>query len=143
MTKKKKPGKPASLKLWQEALILLSGCAVTGIIAGGIVGIIAGLILKNRFFGFGGLVGGTAGMLIGYPVGIITGLVLGRKLLRFEGSLWLGIIGCLAGSAGFLAAAEAFQIVAAYSLTAYFIIAPVLGAGLFLLGRVWGKKKRK
>jgi hypothetical protein len=143
MGKKQRPRKPAPMKLWQAALILLSGSAVLGVITGGIAGIIAGLILKDRFFGLGGLVGGAAGMLIGYPAGIINGLILGRKLLKLEGSLWLGILGCLAGSAGFLALAEPLQIVAAASLTAYFIVAPLLGTGGFLLGRAWRKKPIK
>ncbi len=76
---------------------MLLGSAITGILAGILGAVILSALLSDGYAGWGGLVGAIMGMAIGYPVGVFIGLVIFRKLLRYNGSLILGLIGVIVG----------------------------------------------
>jgi len=56
---------------------MLIGIAFSGFIIGGIAALIGATMMKNSFFGFGGILGSVAGLIIGYPVGgrVICGII--------------------------------------------------------------------
>ena len=74
------------------------GIALFGAVFGLLAALIGVQMLEGELAGFGGLVGAVAGMVIGYPVGVIIGIFLVNKLLRYRGSLLLGIIGGILGA---------------------------------------------
>jgi hypothetical protein len=136
MSKKKKisTSRPP-MKQPQAFLLMLAGCVVGGAVVGGIVGVIAALVMRNSLFGLGGLAGALLGMMAGYPIGNIVAMLIMKRWLRQDGSLWLAATLCLVGAAGSLGAAELLNISLAISLPAFFIAAPVLGAVGFRVRR--------
>ena len=123
------------MKQPQAFLVMLGGSVLGGAVTGGIIGIIAGLIMKNALFGFGGLVGAAGGIIIGYPIGVILGIFPVRRWIRREGSPWLAVPLCLVGAAGSLGVAELMHIALVISLPVYFVIAPLLATAGFFLGK--------
>jgi hypothetical protein len=68
-------------------------------VAGGIFGVLSALLLswlmKDSSGGWGGLVGVILGLALGYPLGVFLGIVIFKKLLHYNGSLILGLIGVI------------------------------------------------
>jgi len=116
-------------------LITFGAAAAGGLLLGFIAGLTAGSLMRDLFFGFGQLVGGMGGMFIGYPIGATLGLLLLKKRWRFRGSVLLGMVGCLVGAVATMGPAEMFGITAAFSLPAYAVAVPLLGAIGFNLGK--------
>jgi len=127
------------MKQPQAFLLTLAGCVGGGAVVGGVIGIIAALVMRNSLFGLGGLAGALLGMIAGYPIGNILAILVMKRWLRQEGSLWLATTLCLVGAAGSLGAAELLNISLAVSLPAFFVAAPVLGTAGFFLGKRWTK----
>lgn len=136
---------PQTLKKIALFLGMLFGTALTGAVAGGIFALIGMLIMKDRLFGLGGIVGSFGGVVIGYPIGVIAGVVLFRKWLKYKGSIPFGVIGCLLGAVIIMVLAVPLRvdIPVAWTLTLYFIAAPLLGAVGFYLGRKTAKKQKR
>jgi biotin transporter BioY len=136
MSRKKKVAKSRPpMKQPQAFLVTLGGCVLGGAVTGGIIGIIAALVMKDSLFGLGGLVGAAGGIIIGYPIGVILGIVLVRRWIRREGPLWLAVPLCMVGAAGSLGVAELMHIALAISLPAYFVATPLLGTAGFFIGK--------
>ena len=74
---------------------MLLGTLTTGFALSILMAIGGSYLLRDGVGGWGGLVGGIAGMVIGYPLGVIAGVLLARYLLKYCGSLWLGLVGAL------------------------------------------------
>ena len=69
------------------------GTALVGFVFGLIAAFIGASILQGDSGGSGSSVGAPAGMIIGYPIGVIIGIFVISKLLRYRGSLLLGVVG--------------------------------------------------
>jgi hypothetical protein len=135
MSKKDSLGKKRPVVTGPLAFFAVAfGSAAVGTVTGGVIGIVAGLILRDELFGFGGLAGAMGGVLIGYPTGIVAGILLLKKWLRLEGSVLLSLPFSLAGAIIPLAISNPLGINAISALVAFFIATPVLGAVGFFLG---------
>jgi hypothetical protein len=65
--------------------------AVPGILIG------ARLIAANSLGGFEDLVGAIMGMVIGYPLGVVLGILIYSRVFKYRGSIWLALLGVVAG----------------------------------------------
>ncbi len=115
-------------------------------VAGGIIGVLAALLLswlmQDEAGGWGGLVGVIMGLALGYPLGVFLGIVIFKKLLRYNGSLILGLIGVILGGALPFILAEPLGLNNHGDLLWLFIIisSPLLGTAAFNSRKKSGKK---
>jgi hypothetical protein len=88
---------------YMRKVLKFIGMVIGTAVAGGIFGVLAALLLswlmKGEIDGWGGLVGVIMGLALGYPLGVFLGIVIFKKLLRYNGSLILGLIGVILGGA--------------------------------------------
>jgi hypothetical protein len=120
------------------------GIAFSGFIIGGILALIGSAIMKDKVFGLGRIVGSVGGLIIGYPVGVICGTILFRTWLKYNGAIISGIFGCLLGAIIILVLVVLLKIVISFvwTLSLYFIAAPLLGTIGFYLGRKPERKQK-
>ena len=86
--------------LWKKTLAFLAmalGLAVTGGLLGLLGAFASGVALRRSAFGLAGLGVVILVMLAGYLAGVIVGVVLTDKVVHYRGSVWLGILGSIAG----------------------------------------------
>ena len=123
---------------------MLIGIAFSGFIIGGIAALIGATMMKNSFFGFGGILGSVAGLIIGYPVGVMCGIILFRAWLKYNGAIISGILGCLLGAIIILVLAVPLKldIPVAWTLALYLVVTPLLGTIGFYLGRKQERKQK-
>jgi len=113
------------------------GIAFSGFIIGGIMALIGVTIIKNSFFGLGGIVGGVAGLVVGYPIGMIIGIILFRAWLKYNGAIISGVLGGLLGAIIVLVLAVPLKLDMPFvlTLTLYLVFTPLFGTIGFYLGR--------
>ena len=73
------------------------GTAVVGAAVATASAYIGGTIMGGRLGGFGGLGVILLLMIVGYVLGVVAGIVITDKLIRYRGSVWLGIAGSVLG----------------------------------------------
>ena len=120
----------------RAVIYMFLGAALAGIILC-IIGVLIGAAaLRGDIAGFGALVGGLLGGVIGYPLGVITGIVLIHRFLHYNGSLWLGIIGSVVGTAIIIGVAGPLRLASNMDVTAlcFLLVPPVLGTAGYYLG---------
>jgi len=120
------------------------GIAFSGFIIGGIAALIGATVMKNSFFGFGGILGSVAGLIIGYPVGVICGIILFRTWIKYNGAIISGILGGLLGAIIILVLAVPLKVdmPVAWTLALYLVVTPLLGTIGFYLGRKPEQKQK-
>ncbi len=128
---------------WRTFLLVFGMCVLAGAATGGAAGLIAGALLKGRLFGLGEVAGRFGGAVVFYPVGVIAGLVLAKRPFHLPGSVWLGVIICLTGSALYLLLAWELRFLAAVTFISYAAVAPVLGAGGYVLGGMKANRRSR
>jgi hypothetical protein len=116
---------------------------VSGILFGTAIGFIAGVLDAGD--SMAGLVVFMVSSVIGNPVGVIIGIVVANKLFRLRGSIALGIIGMLIGTALVFVSISNEFIRRIQDVTALFIIAfaipELLGIICYLIGGKINSKK--
>ena len=86
--------------LWKKTLAFLAmalGLAVTGGLLGLLGAFASGVALRRSAFGLAGLGVVILVMLAGYLAGVIVGVIVTDKVVHYRGSVWLGILGSIAG----------------------------------------------
>ncbi len=78
---------------------MLIGIAIAGALFGIFSAFLLSWLMQDGAGGWGGLVGAILGLAFGYPVGVFLGIVIFKKLLHYNGSLILGLIGVIVGGA--------------------------------------------
>jgi NhaP-type Na+/H+ or K+/H+ antiporter len=78
---------------------MIIGTAVAGAVFGILAAFLLSWLMQDSAGGWGGLVGIILGLAFGYPVGVFLGMVIFKTLLRYNGSLILGLIGVIVGGA--------------------------------------------
>ena len=118
-----------------DSLGMIIFTAFTGFLFGFLGAIIGASIMRGELSGFGALAGALGGMMVGYPVGVIIGMILVNKLLHYPGSLWLGALGSILGTAVTMGLAEPLNLNLNQALlfTGFFLAPPVLGTAGFHL----------
>lgn len=115
---------------------------VSGILFATATGFIAGALDAGD--SMAGLAVFIASSVIGNPVGVIAGIAVANKLFRLRGSIALGIVGTLLGTALVFASILTEFIRRVQDVTALFIIAfavpELLGITCFLCGKMNQKK---
>lgn len=74
-----------------KPVVMVIGLAVCGLAAGFLTAFIASRAFEGDAGGWGGLVGAIFGMAAGYPLGVILGMLATRLIIKYPGSLLLGI----------------------------------------------------
>lgn len=115
--------KPAMLL---KPVLMFLGLAVFGLVIGFLSGYIGSRLLEGDAGGWGGLVGAIAGMVIGYPLGVITGMVLVKTVVKYPGSLLLGIPAVIVGAVAVIVLAEVIGN-ADVTIGSLFVLAPLAG----------------
>ena len=129
---------PSPLKKSAAFIGLVMGTALVGFVFGLIAAFIGASIFQGDSGGFGSPVGALAGMIIGYPIGVMIGIFVISKLLRYRGSLLLGVVGSILGVVIPIGLAELLDLNANPDLLWVLILLmpPLLGtAGFHLMGR--------
>ena len=140
--------------LWRRTLAFLSmafGLAVMGLGVGLLAAFVSGVALRRSAFGLAGLGVVMLVMMAGYLVGVIVGIIVTDKVVHHRGSIWLGVLGSIAGmglAAGLAGLAEPLNLNLAPGLLfgSVFAAIPLLGAAGFRLhpGRLRaGRLRRK
>ena len=99
--------------LWRKALYFLAmafGLAVAGVGFGLLAAFASGVALRRSAFGLAGLGVVLLVMMAGYLVGVIVGVIVTDRVVHHRGSIWLGVLGSIAGmglAAGLAMLAEA------------------------------------
>jgi len=75
--------------------LMVLGTAASGLALAVLAALAGSALLSDSVAGWGGLVGGLAGMVIGYPLGVMAGVAFTRFILKCPGSLWLGLLGAV------------------------------------------------
>ena len=75
--------------------LMVLGTAASGLALAILAALAGSYLLRDSVAGWGGLVGGLAGMVIGYPFGVMAGVVFTKLILKCPGSLWLGLLGAV------------------------------------------------
>ena len=116
---------------------MMFGTAVTGLIVGFGLGFLLSRILYNDIAGWGGLVGALAGVALGYPLGVFIGQIIIYKALHYRGSLWLGALGAVLGTAIVFGLAEPLSLNVSPNLlwSAFLILTPLLATAGYHLRR--------
>jgi hypothetical protein len=120
----------------RAVLYMLIGASLAGIVLC-ILGVLIGAaVLRGDIAGFGALVGGLMGGIIGYPLGVIAGIILIHRLLHYNGSIWLGIFGSVAGTAIVIGLAGPLRLNSNMDVLAlcFLLAPPVLGTTGYYLG---------
>ena len=78
-----------------KAAMMMVGLILCGLASGLLVAFIASRLMEEGSGGWGDLVGAIFGMAAGYPLGVIIGMAITRFVVRYPGSLLLGIPGSL------------------------------------------------
>jgi len=122
------------IRVLLKPALMVAGLAVFGLVIGFLSGYIGSKLLEGDAGGWGGLVGAIAGMVLGYPLGVIAGMVLVKTVIKYPGSLLLGIAAVIAGSAGVIVLAE---VIGNPDVTfgSLFILAPLAGTTGYHLKR--------
>ena len=71
------------------------GLILCGFASGLLAAFIASRLMEDGHGGWGDIVGAVLGMVTGYPLGVIIGMIITRFVVRYPGSLLLGIPGSL------------------------------------------------
>ena len=78
-------------------LAMALGLAVMGAGFGLLAALASGVALRRSAFGLAGLGVVILVMLAGYLAGVIVGVIVTDKVVHYRGSVWLGILGSIAG----------------------------------------------
>ncbi|MDD4635511.1 MAG: hypothetical protein WC231_05045 [Dehalococcoidales bacterium] len=78
-----------------KPVVMVIGLVICGLAAGFLAAFIASRVFEGDAGGWGGLVGAIVGMAAGYPLGVVLGMVATRWIIKYPGSLLLGIPGVL------------------------------------------------
>ena len=78
---------------------MIIGSAVAGALFGILSALLLSWLMRDGYAGWGGLVGAIMGLAFGYPTGVFLGIVIFKTLLRYNGSLILGLVGVIVGGA--------------------------------------------
>jgi len=78
-----------------KAAMMMVGLILCGFASGLLAAFIASRLMEDGHGGWGDIVGAVLGMVTGYPLGVIIGMIITRFVVRYPGSLLLGIPGSL------------------------------------------------
>ena len=125
--------------LWFIAMFIGSG--LVGLSVGVVALLVGAAVMRDEFFGLGGLIGGLWGLFLGYPLGVVVGLFLLKRFAHYQGSVIYGVIGCLIGAGVSVGMIGPLNIAIDPSIlfSIFFISCPLLATAGFYLG----KKRRK
>ena len=76
----------------------LAGC-VSGLLCGGLVGVLAARLFMGSSSGWGDLIGAVLGAIAGYVLGASLGVWLVGRRLHGSGAYWLSLVGSVGGAA--------------------------------------------
>jgi hypothetical protein len=78
-----------------KLITMAVGLAACGLVVGFLAALIIGQAMEGDIGGWGGLVGVLLGLTVGYPFGVVLGMLVVRLIIKYPGSLLLGIPGSL------------------------------------------------
>lgn len=78
-----------------KLITMAVGLAACGLVVGFLAALIIGRAMEGDIGGWGGLVGVLLGLTVGYPFGVVLGMLAVRLIIKYPGSLLLGIPGSL------------------------------------------------
>jgi len=117
------------IKTLLKPALMVAGLGIFGLLTGFLGGFIGSWLLEGDAGGWGGLVGAVAGMVFGYPIGVAIGMVLVKTVIKYPGSLLLGIPAALLGAVLVMLLAEPLNlnVTPGLILGSLFILVPLAG----------------
>jgi hypothetical protein len=116
---------------------MILGTGLVGFVFSILAALLLGNLMKEEGAGFGALIGGMLGFVVGYPIGTIAGIVVFEKLLKRNGSILLGFVGCILGAGLTIGLAEPLNLNIDPNLLFgfFFLLVPLMGTVGFYLKR--------